>query len=163
MNAIDLLTQQHREVEDLFEEFEDAGEGALKTKERLCQRISDALAVHAEIEEKIFYPAAKRDDTEELLRESLEEHLAVKRLVADLVQDAPEGAELDAKMQVLREQVEHHVEEEEGDLFPKTRKALSREELEEIGGRMQELADDLESRGSPRDAVPGQTDAPPKI
>ena len=56
MNAIDMLEQQHREVEELFEEFEGAGEGAKKTKERLCREIADALAIHAEIEEKLFYP-----------------------------------------------------------------------------------------------------------
>jgi hemerythrin-like domain-containing protein len=163
VNAIDLLEQQHREVEDLFEEFKDAGEGARKTKERLCHRIEDALAVHAEIEEKIFYPESKQEDTEELLRESVEEHLAIKRIIADLLESSPEDEQFDAKMQVLEEQVEHHVEEEESELFPKIRKACSAEELEDLGRRMDELAKELLAKGSPRDAVPGETDAPSQI
>ena len=76
MNAIELLEQQHREVEELFEKFENAGERARKTKERLCREIADRLAMHAEIEEKLFYPESKQEDTEEILRESVEEHLA---------------------------------------------------------------------------------------
>ncbi len=77
MDAIELLERQHREVEDLFERFARAGEGAHKTRERLCREISDQLAVHAELEEKIFDPASKQEETEELLRESVEEHLSV--------------------------------------------------------------------------------------
>src|SRR6266542_242892 len=86
MNAIDLLEKQHREVEELFEDFDDAGDGARKTKERLCRDVSDQLAVHAEIEEKLFYPESKQEDTEEILRESVEEHLAMKRLLAEIME-----------------------------------------------------------------------------
>ena len=163
MNAIDLLEQQHREVEELFEEFEGAGDGAVKTKERLCREISDALAVHAEIEEKLFYPESKQADTEEILRESVEEHLAMKRLVADLLESEPSDDQFEAKMTVLKEQVEHHVQEEEKELFPKVRKDLSKEELEDLGERMQTMADDLEAEGAPSKNIPGQTDAPADI
>jgi hemerythrin superfamily protein len=163
MNAIDLLEKQHREVEELFEEFEDAGENARKTRERLCRDISDRLAVHAEIEEKLFYPEAKQENTEELLRESVEEHLAIKRLLADLIDGAVEDEQLDARMKVLKEQVEHHVEEEEKDLFPKVRKACSREELEDLGARMGSMAEELLSEGEPSRSIPGQTDSPARI
>jgi len=163
VNAIDLLEQQHREVEDLFEEFEEAGENARKTKERLCQKLADALAVHAEIEEKIFYPECKQEDTEDLLREAVEEHLGVKRLLADIMESEPDDAQLEARVKVLQEQVEHHVEEEEGELFPKVRKALSKEELEEMGTRMEQLAEELMGQGSPREQIPGQTDTAPEI
>jgi hypothetical protein len=118
MNAIDLLKQQHRDVEDLFEEFEGAGEGAKKTRERLCREISDQLAIHAEIEEKLFYPESKQEATEELLRESVEEHLQMKRMIADLLEGGTEDEQFVAKMTVLKEEVEHHVKEEEEDLFP---------------------------------------------
>ena len=137
MNAIDLLEKQHREVEELFEEFEDAGEGARKTKERLCQDISEQLAVHAEIEEKLFYPEAKQENTEDLLRESVEEHLAVKRLLADIMEGGTDDQQFMARMKVLKEQVEHHVDEEEKELFPKVRKSCSKEELEDLGRRME--------------------------
>jgi hemerythrin superfamily protein len=158
-----MLEQQHREVEELFEKFEKSGDNAKKTKERLCREISDHLAIHAELEEKIFYPEAKQDNTEEILRESVEEHLGVKRILADLIESGPEDEQFDAKMKVLQEQVEHHVEEEEQELFPKVRKACSKEELEEMGMRMEELMEELESAGDPSSKIPGQTDQPSQI
>ena len=163
MNAIDLLEQQHREVEELFEELEGAGAGALKTKERKFQEIADAMALHAEIEEKLFYPESKQENTEEILRESVEEHLAMKRLLADLMEADASDEQFEAKMKVLQEQVEHHVEEEEGELFPRVREALSKDELEDLGERMQTMADDLEAEGAPSKNIPGQTDAPADI
>lgn len=163
MNAIDLLKQQHREVEDLFEEFEAQGEGARKTKERLCRQIADQLAVHAEIEEKIFYPEAKQKNIEEILRRAVEEHLAMKRTLTDLIEADVEDAQFDARMNVLKELVEHHVEEEEKDLFPKVGKACSKADLEDMGARMQEMAAELESEGEPSKNVPGQTDKPAPI
>jgi hemerythrin superfamily protein len=163
VNAIDLLEQQHREVEELFEEFEGAGDGAKKTKERLCREISDALAMHAEIEEKLFYPESKQENTEEILRESVEEHLAMKRIIADLIESGPSDEQFEAKMKVLQEQVEHHVEEEEKELFPKVRKACSKEELEDLGTRMQTMAEELESQGDASSSIPGQTDSPAPI
>lgn len=163
MNAIDLLERQHREVEELFEEFERAGEGAHKTRERLCQQISDKLAVHAEIEEKLFYPESKQGDTEDLLRESVEEHLAVKRLLADLLEHGTDDENFDARMTVLKEQVEHHVEEEEKELFPKVKKSCSKEELEDLGARMDELAQRIVDEGEPSSRIPDQTDHPAPI
>jgi hemerythrin-like domain-containing protein len=160
MNAIDLLEQQHREVEELFEELEGAGENAKKTKERVCQELADALAVHAEIEEKLFYPESKQENTEDILRESLEEHLSMKRLLADILEGEVEDDQFDARITVLKEQVEHHVEEEEKELFPKVRKALSREELDDLGTRMQAMAEELEAEGEPSRSIPGQTDSP---
>jgi hemerythrin superfamily protein len=163
VNAIEMLKQQHREVEDLFEELEGTADGAKKTRERVFEQIADAMAVHAEIEEKIFYPEAKTDDTEEMLREAVEEHLSVKRVIADLMKTGPEDEQFMARCKVLKEQIEHHVEEEEKELFPKVQKSSSREELEEMGGRMQQLADELEEQGSPSKSIPGQTDAPSEI
>lgn len=163
MNAIDLLEKQHREVEDLFEEFDDAGEGAQKTKERLCSEISDRLAVHAEIEEKLFYPESKQADTEEILRESVEEHLSMKRLLAEIMEGGIDDEQFMARMKVLEEQVEHHVEEEEKELFPKVRKSCSKEELEDLGNRMQQLSDELMEEGEPSASIPDQTDRPAPI
>jgi hemerythrin superfamily protein len=158
VNAIEMLKKQHREVEDLFEQFEGAGENARKTKERLCREISDQLAVHAEIEEKIFYPESKQDKTEDMLRESVEEHLAMKRTLADIIESDIEDEQFDARMKVLQELVEHHVEEEEKELFPQVAKSCSKEELEEMGGRMEKMAEDLLLEGEPSKNVPGQTD-----
>jgi hemerythrin superfamily protein len=163
MDAIEMLEKQHREVEELFEKFEGAGENARKTKEKLCREISDHLAIHAEIEEKLFYPESKTDETEDLLREAVEEHLGVKRILADLLETEVTDEQFDAKMKVLKEQVEHHVEEEEEELFPKVKKALSEDELEDLGARMEELAEELMSQGSPSQDIPSQTDAPSQI
>ncbi len=163
MNAIDLLEKQHREVEEMFDEFEDAGDGARKTKERVCSDIADHLAVHAEIEEKLFYPEAKQDNTEEILRESVEEHLAMKRLLTDIMEGGVDDEQFMARMKVLKEQVEHHVDEEEKELFPKVRKSCSKEELEDLGNRMETLAEELMAEGSPSKSIPGQTDSPAQI
>lgn len=154
MNAIDLLKQQHDETKALLKKIEKA-EGAAKQK--LFDEVADALAVHATIEEKEFYPATKSARTEELLEEAVEEHLSVKRLLADLLEMEPGDPQFDAKITVLQEQVLHHVEEEEGELFPKVKKLLSREQLEDLGAAMEVLAGDLKSGGAPRDALPGET------
>jgi hypothetical protein len=93
----------------------------------------------------------------------VEEHLAVKRLLTDLMEAGVEDAQFEAKMTVLKEQVEHHVEEEEKELFPKVRKACSKEELEDLGQRMETLAEELLAEGEPSKNVPGQTDSPAPI
>jgi hemerythrin superfamily protein len=155
MGAIDMLEGQHREVEDLFAEFEEAKDGQKRT---VFLQIADKLAVHAAIEEKHFYPAAKAKDTEDLLLESLEEHLAVKRLIADLL-NLKEGDEtFEAKVTVLKEQVEHHVEEEEQELFPKVEKLLDETTLEALEQEMTATQEELLAKGSPRDQVPAETD-----
>lgn len=155
MNAIDLLESQHREVEALFPKIEKARSGAAKG--RLFEEIADKLAVHAAIEEHHFYPAVKAKRTEDILLEALEEHLAIKRVLADLLDTDVEDESFDAKVTVLKEQVEHHVGEEESDLFPKVRKLLSGDELEAIGQAMTEEQDELEEQGDPRNAIPGET------
>jgi hemerythrin superfamily protein len=155
VNAIKLLKQQHDEVKALFQKIEKA-EG--EEKEQLFDEIADALAVHAAIEEKEFYPATKSARTEELLEEAVEEHLSVKRIIADLLEMSPSEGQFDAKISVLKEQVEHHVEEEEGDLFPKVKKLLSAEELEDLGTAMEVLAEDLKAEGAPREQVPAETE-----
>lgn len=155
MNAIDLLKQQHDEVEDLFEQIEEAEDEGEKLA--LFQQLADNLAAHAEIEEKIFYPAAYAKKTEELLREAVEEHLAAKRLIADLLELAPDDENFDAKIKVLQEQIEHHVEEEEGELFKAARKELGVNELKTLGTQMEEMFDSLMQK-SPSASVPQQTD-----
>jgi len=156
VNAIDLLKQQHKEVKDLFEKIEKAGPDE---KERLFDELADALAVHAAIEEQHFYPATKDARTEELLQEAVEEHLSVKRIIADLLEMEPDDAQFDAKIKVLEEQVSHHVEEEENELFPKVRKVHSRDELEDLGVLMEQTAEELQERGAPRMEVPKETGA----
>ena len=163
MDAIKLLKQQHREVEKLFAQFEKAGERASGKKTDLCAKISDALAVHATIEEKLFYPATKDARTEELLHEAVEEHLSAKRIISDLLEADVEDEQFDAKVMVLKEQIEHHVEEEEKELFPKAQKLLGKDQLAELGDEMEAMAEQLREQGEPRMQVPGETDRPAPI
>lgn len=155
MNAIKLLKSQHREVEALFAKIEKA---KADEKEEAFTKLADSLAMHAAIEEHHFYPAVKAKRTEDILLESLEEHLAIKRVLSDLLELEVDHETFDAKVTVLREQVEHHVEEEEGDLFPKVAKLLNDDELEAIGQAMSAEQAELEEKGDPRQAVPSETD-----
>src|SRR5438132_8341595 len=124
MDAIGLLKTQHQEVKGLFKRIEKAEED---DKQDLFEQLADALAVHANIEEKHFYPATRSARTDELLQEAVEEHLAAKRTIADLMEMSPGDAQFDAKCTVLKEQIEHHVEEEENELFPKVNELLKKE------------------------------------
>lgn len=155
MNAIDLLEQQHREVKALFARYEKAS--SVDAKRRLFEQIADDLAVHAAIEEKHFYPATKSARTNDLLQEAVEEHLQAKRLIADLLEMEVDDAQFDAKMGVLKEEIDHHVEEEEGDLFPQVKKLLADDELEDLGTVMEDLADEIKEDGAPRAQVPAET------
>ena len=161
MDAIELLEEQHREVEALFEEIEQASDA--EEKRDLFEEIADQLTVHALIEERHFYPAVKEKRTEDILLESLEEHLSIKRLLADLLKLSPEDEQFDAKLKVLQEQVEHHVEEEEGELFPKVRKILDKEMLQAVAQEMTATQEQLLEAGDPRGLVKGQTAEAPSL
>jgi hemerythrin superfamily protein len=155
-SAIELLKSQHREVEELFEKFEKASKAT--AKRQVAEQICDKLTVHATIEERHFYPAVKAKQTEDLLLEALEEHLAAKRVMADLLDLKPSDETFEPKVKVLQEQIEHHVEEEEEELFPKVEKLLSAEELEGLAQEMTATQTELESARKPREAVRAETD-----
>jgi hemerythrin superfamily protein len=161
MDAIRVLLRQHRAVEKLFDKFEEAKGAA--TKKRLCEQISDALAVHATIEEKLFYPATKDARTEELLLEAVEEHLGAKRVIADLLQTDADDPHFDARVKVLKELIEHHVSEEERELFPKVKKVLDAHELDALGDQLEDMTEELQAQRAPRMNVPGETDQPAHI
>jgi len=161
MNAIDLLKSQHREVSKLFSKIEKTKEASDKAE--LFNEIADKLAVHAAIEEHHFYPAVKAKRTEDILLESLEEHLGIKRVIADLMEVDAEDETFDAKVKVLKEQVEHHVEEEESDLFPKVKRLFDKDQLEAMGQEMSAEQAELEAEGEPRRSVPSETGHPASI
>jgi hemerythrin superfamily protein len=141
MDGIEMLEEDHRRVEKLFGEFEGAGDRAFKTKRDIVDRITEELTVHSEMEEQVLYPTAKEEvkEAEENVLESFEEHAVVEDLLEELNgMDAGEE-NFDAKVTVLIENVRHHIEEEEGELFPKIRKALGDERVEQLGQRMQEI------------------------
>ncbi len=133
LDAITLLETDHREVEDLFDQFDSAaGDGA---KASIAQRICLALKIHAQIEEELFYPAA-RDKTgdNDLVDEAVVEHMGAKTLIAQIEAMKPGQPLYDAKVKVLSEQVRHHVEEEEGELFPEVRE--TRIDLDALGAKL---------------------------
>jgi len=135
MDAFSLLKADHRKVEELFEEFESASGQA---KMRLFQQIKTELELHTHIEETIFYPAVEEPKpTHDLTLEAYEEHDVVKKLLQELNRAKNPNEEWEAKAKVLQENVEHHVEEEENELFPKASKVLSSEELESLGEQME--------------------------
>lgn len=138
MNAFELLKQDHKKVAGIFEKLEPTTERALKTREELFTQLKQELDVHAAIEEQIFYPAIKdADETHDITLEAFEEHAVVKTLLSELEADPKETEEWKAKLTVLKENVEHHVEEEETEMFPKAKKVLSEEQIEQLGTRME--------------------------
>lgn len=118
-NAIDMLVKHHRKLEDLLAEVMKAEESARGPGFELA---ADLLVTHITIEEKHFYPTVRAGRTEDILLESLEEHLSLKRVLADLLVLSLDDARFEPKLHVLKEQVEHHHKEEEEKLFPKVRK-----------------------------------------
>lgn len=156
MDAIEMLKGEHRSVEALFERFEKADSASIRRK--VFEQIADALAVHAAIEEKHFYPAVNAKATEDLLLEAAEEHLEIKRVIADLLALDASDETFEAKVKVLQEDVEHHVGEEEGELFPRVEKIFETEQLETLAAEMQQTEGELLEAGEPRNAVPSETD-----
>jgi hemerythrin superfamily protein len=138
-DAVALIKADHREVEKLFNEFEDAGDRAYKTKQQLVSQIIKELEVHATIEEEIYYPAVDakaKKDGKELVAEAVEEHHVVKVLLGELATMSAEDDAFDAKVTVLIENVRHHVEEEEEELLPQSEEILGDEELARLGEAM---------------------------
>jgi len=135
MSAIDILEADHREVEELFEEYEKVEDPS--DKEQLAVQICKALQVHTQLEEEIFYPATREAiENPELIDEAIVEHASAKQLIGEIESMKPEEELYDAKLKVLQEQVVHHVEEEEGELFPEVE--ASELDLEALGKKMAE-------------------------
>ncbi|MBD0369556.1 MAG: hemerythrin domain-containing protein [Pyrinomonadaceae bacterium] len=138
MNAFELLKKDHKKVSDLFKQLEETTERAVKTREELFGKLKEELDIHARIEETIFYPAIKEaEETHEITLEAIEEHNVVKQLLSELDSLPVSDETWTAKLTVLKENVEHHVEEEEGEMFKGARDVLSAEQVEELGARME--------------------------
>jgi hemerythrin-like domain-containing protein len=138
MDAISMLKDEHKAVEQLFKRFENAGDRARVEKRDVLDRIIEALSMHAAIEEQLFYPVARATvpDTERLALESLEEHHIVKWVLSELDSMNPNDERFDAKVTVLIENVRHHVKEEEQEFFPMVRNGLGRSALRDLGEAM---------------------------
>ncbi len=139
MNAFTLLKSDHEKVAGILKKIEETTERAEKTREELFTTLKSELDLHAEVEEKIFYPALENaEESRDITLEAYEEHRLVKQLLGELEAEPKNQEEWTAKFTVLKENIEHHVEEEEGELFKKARKVLSEEEIDELGTRMEQ-------------------------
>jgi hemerythrin superfamily protein len=149
-DVLELLTAQHKEIDELFARVE-GGERAAFTQ------LADLLAAHAAGEEKVFYPAVMAKETSDLLHESVEEHLAIKRVLADLITMEIDQDQFKAKLSVLKEQVSHHAHKEEEDkLFPILRGLMSSDERAALGNEYLVAFEEL-SQSHAYKSVPGET------
>ena len=155
MDATELLKRQHAEVKKLFGQFERAQDE--QDKRSVFEEIADDLAAHSEIEQKLFYPAVCVGDLKEELQEAVEQHLNIKRLIAVLLDLNAADESFDAKMKVLRDQVEHHVGEEEEELFPKVKRYFNSQELKALGTEMEAMFNEVKNQ-EPRQPVLSQTE-----
>jgi len=152
-----VLTAQHRRLELLLQTLVDAEINEERVE--LLARAGDELAVHLLAEEGVVYPQVRARRTEDILLESLEEHLSLKRLLADLLELAPDEATFRAKCKVLEEQSRHHHKEEEEHLFPGMKVLLDAAARREMGTAVLSHEEALRAGGAPRERIGGQTDA----
>lgn len=147
MDAIALLKEDHKLVKDLLEELTGSTTRAVKKRTELLQQIHINLTAHTTIEEEIFYPAFKaagKKEEEKMYFEALEEHRAAEDLVLpDLMKTDPSTEQFSGRAKVLKELIEHHIEEEEDEMFKDARKLLDRDQLVELGEKMQARKEQL--------------------
>ena len=160
-DAIVLLKKDHKEILKTFRDFENAGENALKTKGKLVDRIIELLTVHTYIENEVMYPRVREllPDLAADIDESYEEHHVADLLVMELANMKPEDERFDAKTTVLIENVQHHIEEEEEEWFPKVREGLGRKALQELGANMETVRAKAPRRPSQPSALKKTIDA----
>ncbi|MDQ3620486.1 MAG: hemerythrin domain-containing protein [Actinomycetota bacterium] len=137
-NAIELLREDHRKVKKLLEQGDDTTENAVKTRTEVLEKIKAEMQAHETIEEEIFYPALQRHEkAKEVVLEGYEEHHVVNQILGELNDVSVEDERWAAKFSVMKENIEHHIEEEEDDMFKKAEQIFSKAELDELGDRME--------------------------
>ncbi len=136
MNAIELLKADHKTVDKLFQKVKATEEGEHKA---LFEKIKMELDAHTHIEEKVFYPRLKEEEElEDITLEGIEEHHQAKMFLRELASLSEDSEKFEPKLKVLMEDITHHVQEEEGKMFPDVEKIINSAELEELGKRMEE-------------------------
>jgi iron-sulfur cluster repair protein YtfE (RIC family) len=147
MNPFSLLKADHEKVADILETIDGTTKRAIKGRDELFSRLKSELERHTRIEEEIFYPALEEaEETRDITLEAYEEHRLVKQLLEELESAPKDDEQWTAKFTVLKENIEHHVEEEEGQMFKKARRVLSEEEIEALGDRLQEAKQEEAAR-----------------
>ena len=147
MNAIDMLVEDHERLKDILTRLADSTERAVKTRSELLQKLEMEVTIHTELEEQILYPAFKEAGSKEELKmyhEAKEEHRAVDSLVLpDLKETDPASVQFSGRVKVCKELLEHHIEEEESEMFPQARELFDDARLEEMGEQMAQLRNRL--------------------
>ena len=140
MDLYQVLIKDHRTVDDLFEKIEKSGEKAVKTRQQLFDKLRQELELHTQVEERIVYPDFKKHEgTREFIGEAIEEHGEVKKMLHQLGRMEPGAADWSARIADLKKAVQHHVQEEERQLFPAARKEIGDEEANDLARRVQEM------------------------
>jgi len=157
MNAIDLLIEDHERVKEILTRLSESTERAVKKRGELLAKLEMELMIHTELEEQILYPAYKEVGGKEeakMYHEAKEEHRAVDSLVLpDLKATDPGTLEFAGRVKVCKELLEHHIEEEESEMFPHARELLGESRLEEMGAQMTELRNRLKKEFTTRQAA----------
>jgi hemerythrin-like domain-containing protein len=144
MDAMSLLKEDHRKVKKLLAELESTTERGVKTREELFMKVKQELVVHEAIEEEIFYPALKEHPkTKEIALEGYEEHHVVDTVMAEIEGVAYDDEKWGAKFTVMKENLEHHIEEEEGEMFKQAKQVFDQDELTQLGESMKARKEDL--------------------
>lgn len=139
MNATELLKQDHREAENLLAVLEDAGTATTD----IFEKLKNALLLHTQVEEEIFYPAMEEfDETGEMVEEAYDEHDEVDRLLDEMTGLNPAEDEFQALLAQLKDSINHHVQEEETEMFPQAEELLGEETLEALGNEIEQLKND---------------------
>ena len=149
MDALKLLRHDHDEVKSMLSDLESTTERAEKGRTEGLAKLKGELEIHEAIEEEIFYPALKgHPKTKDLALEGYEEHHVVDMVMAEIEEVAPSDETWMAKFTVMKENLEHHIEEEEGEMFPQAEQVFDQAELDELGDRMQARKDELKDASS---------------
>jgi len=152
MDIFSVLHQDHENVSTIFKKFEafKGKQGSAQTCEYLFKELDTELSLHAQVEEDIVYPVfEEKQETSEIIEESLEEHKEIESLLSDLREMPPDDESLEewmSQLDDLQEKVEHHVQEEEGQLFPKAKKIISKAEAELLGEKVQTAKAELRGK-----------------
>lgn len=142
MDVFQLLKKDHRKVKGLFEKLEETG--GEKTRDKLFKELATDLAVHSKVEETIVYPRLKEfEELSEMVAEAVEEHQIAEQLLEELAGMEQQNEQWQAKLTVLKEMIEHHVQEEEDELFPEAEELLGEDEAEEMGKTIEQEKKDM--------------------
>jgi len=137
MDAMSLLKEDHQKVKKMLAELESTTERGVKTREELFTKVKQELVIHEAIEEEIFYPALKQHPkTKEITLEAYEEHHVVNTVMAEIEGVSYDDEKWGAKFKVMKENLEHHIEEEEGEMFKQAKQVFDRDELAQLGDSM---------------------------